>query len=485
MIKKLWQKYTGLSVQKRAAFWFLICSFLQRGISTVTTPIFTRLLTTEEYGQFTTYYSWLSIVTIFVSLRLYYGVYTQGLIKFSDSRKEYSSSLQGLSFMLSLVWTIIYLVFRDFWNGLLGLTTVQMLSMMVMIWATGVFQFWAGEQRVEYKYVKLVAVTLAVSLAKPIVGVIFVINAQDKATARILGLALVELIGYSGFFFVQMKRGKVFFSAKFWKHALMFNIPLIPHYLSQSVLSSSDRIMIKEMVGSSEAGIYGLAYSISQIMILFNTALMQTLSPWIYQKIKDMETKDIAPIGYMTLIGIALVNLALIVLAPEVVAVFAPEEYYSAIWVIPPVAMSVYFMYCYDLFAKFAFYYEKTLFIMLSSVFGAVLNLGLNYVCINAFGYVAAGYTTLVCYLVYSLCHYYFMRKICQKYCDGKQPYNTKILLCITGAFLICGFLMLFTYNYPVIRYGLIIIALGIAVWKREILISSIKRIRSLKKSAE
>ena len=62
-------------------------------------------------------------------------------------------------------------------------------------------------------YFKLVVLTLLISIAKTVVGIIFVIHAEDKVTARILGLALVELIGYSGLFVSQMVRGKKFFSA--------------------------------------------------------------------------------------------------------------------------------------------------------------------------------------------------------------------------------------------------------------------------------
>lgn len=109
--------------------------------------------------------------------------------------------------------------------------------------------------------------------------------------------------------------------------------------------------------------------------------------------------------------------------------------YHTAIWTIPPVAMSVYFMFCYDLFAKFAFYYEKTKLIMCASVIGAVLNIVLNYIFINAFGYVAAGYTTLVCYVIYSVAHYNLMNIICEKYCDKVKPYEFGKLLMINKIF--------------------------------------------------
>lgn len=475
-INKLREKYQILPVQAKASLWFLVCSFFQKGISTVTTPVFTRLLSTAEYGQYNVFNSWLSIITIFVTLNLSYGVYAQGLIKFEEEKNFFISSFQGLTLTLVLIWTLIYLLFCDFWNSLFNLTTVQMLAMLVMIWTTAVFNFWATEQRVLYKYHALVAITIGISLVKPIVGILFVIIAEDKVTARILGLMLVELIGYTGLFFIQMHKGKKFFSAKFWRYAIGFNIPLIPHYLSQSVLNSADRIMIKDMVGADEAGIYSLAYSISLIMVLFNTALTNTISPWIYQKIKARRIGDIASIAYTTLVLIAGVNLLLIAFAPEAVKLFAPLPYYEAIYVIPPVAMSVYFMYSYDLFAKFTFYYEKTKFIMLASVAGAVLNIVLNYIFIRLYGYRAAGYTTLICDIIYCVCHYLFMNKVCDQFCDGIRPYDVRKIAGITVPFLGIGFLFLFTYEHVVIRYGIIVVACIIVFIKRKEVLNVMKK---------
>jgi len=482
-MRKLFDKYKNFPVQVRASFWFLICSFLQKGISVITTPIFTRLLSTEEYGRYGAFDSWLKIVTIFVSLHLYSGVHTQGLVKFSEDRKRYSSSIQGLTLVLSLAWTVIYLVFQDYWNRLFSLTTVQMLAMLVMIWATSAFNLWAGAQRVEYKYQRLVIATLVVSVAKPVVGILFVKHATDKVTARILGLALVELVCYTGFFIVQMMRGKQFYSKKYWTHALMFNLPLIPHYLSQTVLNSADRIMIKEMVGASEAGIYHLAYSISQIMTLFNTALSHTLSPWIYQKIKDNKAQDISRIAYLSMIGIAMLNLAIIAVAPEMVTIFAPASYHEAIWVIPPVAMSVLFIFSYDLFAKFEFYFEKTRFIMVASVMGAALNVILNYIFIRIYGYYAAAYTTLFCYIVYVMAHYIFMRRVCNRYMGGIVVYKPSILLLIYGVFIGAGFVLMLTYNYPIVRYSIIAVALIAIIIKRRDVAHIARRLLEIRKS--
>lgn len=61
---------------------------------------------------------------------------------------------------------------------------------------------------------------------------------------------------------------------------------------------------------------------------------------------------------------------------------------------------------------------------------GAALNIVLNYVFIKMFGYVAAGYTTFVCYLVYCIGHYIFVEHIIKKkfgrhLIDWKIPCNT------------------------------------------------------------
>ena len=294
----------------------------------------------------------------------------------------YSSSLQGLTLTLCLAWTAVYMLFRGFWNRLLSLTTVQVLAMLVMIWATAAFSFWAAEQRVTYSYRRLVVLTLLVSVAKPAVGIFFVIHAQDKVTARILGLALVELVAYTGLFFVQMARGRVFYSGKFWRYAVLFNLPLVPHYLSQTVLSSADRIMIRDMVGKSEAGIYNLAYQISLLMTLFNTALSQTLSPWIYQKIKAGRAKDVSQVAFMAMGLIACANLFLMLLAPEAVAIFAPKAYYNAIYVIPPVMLGYIAQMLYTMYVNIEFYKKKTVGVSLATMAATAINILLNFIFI-------------------------------------------------------------------------------------------------------
>ena len=481
MLKKALQKYDSLSIYVKASVWYFICSFLQKGIAVLTTPIFTRLMSTAEYGQISVFSSWLRIVAIFTTLRLYYGVYSQGLVKFDKEQAVYSSSLQGLVLTMVSVWFLLYLLFRHFVNALFSLSTVQMVAMFVSIWTEAVFCFWAAEQRINIQYKKLVILTICVTVLKPVIGIIFVLNAQDKVTARIVGTALVELLAYFSLFVVQMKRGKVFYSSKFWKYAICFNIPLIPHYLSQSVLNSADRIMIERMIGADKAGIYSLAYSISMLLLLLNTALSQTMGPWILKKIKNGRIEDTTFLTYLTLVFVAAANLFLIALAPECVALFAPASYQEAIWVIPPIAMSVYFIFAYDLFSCIEFYYEKTKSIMVASLIASLANVVLNYFFIKAFGYIAAGYTTLICYAIYAAAHYIFMARICRKNMGRPSPYDYKILLLITAGFVLAGFLFLATYRLWILRYLMIGVFVVYLIVNRKKVMQFIVSIRDMR----
>lgn len=445
-----------------AAFWFLICSFLQKGISTLTTPVFTRLMSSAEFGQYNVFVSWMDILTVFVTLRMCGGMYLQGLVKFQKESRAYSSSLQGLTLVLYLAWSIAYILFHHVWNRLLGMTTTQMLAMLLTIWLTAVFGFWAAEKRVEYRYQHLVAVTLFTSIAKPALGIFLVSHASDKVTARIVGIALVETVAYVGLFMAQMRRGRTFYSKKFWRYALSMNIPLIPHYLAGTILNGADRIMIEKMIGSSEAGIYSLAYSIAMVTTLFNTALQQTIEPWIYQKIKTRRIGEIGRVAYPAMIFIAAMELMLIGFAPEIVAVFAPPEYREAIWVIPPVAISMFFTFIYTFFADFEFYFEHTRSIAFATLLAALANIVLNGLFIRVFGYYAAGYTTLVCYVIYAMFHYHNMRKICREHLEDAEVYRPPVLAAIIGGLFCGGLGLMAMYCMPVLRYLLMSIVVAL-----------------------
>lgn len=483
-MKSLIEKYKRLPVQIKATIAFFICSLLQKGISVITTPIFTRILSEEEYGQFGAFNSWYEIVGAIVSLSLVGGVYTTALVKFEKDRKILASSAQGLVILSCATFIIIYTAFSGFWNKLFSLSSIQIFAMLMLVLTTTSFGLWSIEQRVTYNYRRLVLVTIVVSLAKPIVCICLVLNSNDKVTARIIGLVIVEIACYFWIVIYQLVRGKKFFSKKYWLYIIRFSLPLIPHTLSSTVLNSSDRIMIQSIVGDKETGYYTLAYSVALLMIILNTSLAQALAPWTYQKLKDRKERDINNIATVTCIIIATMNIVLILMAPEVISIFAPNSYLGAIYVIPPVAMSAYLMHLYDWFARVEYFYEKTHYILIASISGAAINVILNYIFIPIFGYVAAGYTTVVSYGVYTAMHYLFMKRICKKEMGIKNIYNSKQLFSITLIFIAISLVLNYSYQIRMIRYSILAGLIIISIIYRKSIYNIIRRIINIRKES-
>lgn len=55
MIVKIRGIYNKLNIGIKASIWFMFCNIIQKGITMLTVPIFTRLLSTEEYGIYSVY----------------------------------------------------------------------------------------------------------------------------------------------------------------------------------------------------------------------------------------------------------------------------------------------------------------------------------------------------------------------------------------------------------------------------------------------
>ena len=481
-IQLLLKKYNDLPVQARAGFWFLVCTVIQRSITIITTPIFTRLLTNAEYGEYGVFISWMGILSCFVTMYIFSSIYPQAIVKYNDKRDVYSSGMQGFTVTLVIFWCVMYYLGKQFWNGLFSMDTWEMTAMFVVMWGNAAFGFWSAEQRNDYKYKILIIVTLAEAILQPVLSIVLLLRTENKVDGLVCGIAIANIVCYFPLFIAQMRKGKKFFSGDVWKYSLKLGIPLIPHYLSSVVLNSSDRIMIQRLVGEGPAGIYNLAYTVSICGTLINQAVLQTIQPWVYQKIKEGKYYDIKKTAYSALVVIGCVNILVILIAPELIRVFGPDSYYEAIWVMPPVSLSVYFMFMYNLFSYFEFYYEKPMYVSAATFIGAGLNVILNYIFIQKFGYVAAGYTTLICYFAFAVAHYCFMRIICRKEINGAKIYDLRVIAAISLAVVSAGFLVMLTYNNTYIRYALFFAVILVCVIKRKTLLNYVMHMMSKKR---
>lgn len=459
--------YKNVSVQAKATLWYTICNILQKGISFLVIPIYTRLLTVDEYGVYSVFQSWRDILIIFATLNLYCGIFTKAMVDYSGDRDSFTSSMQGLSTIVTIILFGIYIFKYVFWNNIFSLDTITMLLMFAYFVFYPSFSFWSVRQRVEYKYIKMVIVTLIVSIIIPIVSLLLLNFTGLREKAVIWGYLISQIIVGMIFYIINFCRCKTFYNKEYWIHALKFNIPLIPHYLSLIILGQADRIMINDLCGSAKAGIYSLAYQVSIVMNVIINALNSAMVPWTYEKLKKKEYKDIKEkFNFLCLIVLVL-NICTILVAPEIIKILGTSDYMEAIWIIPSVSVSVYFTYCYGLFSNIEFYYGATKYVMIASSVGAVLNIILNAIFIPIYGFIAAGYTTLVCYLLFMIMHYIFMKKVCKKNINGITVYDNKFIFISSIILCIIAALCMAIYKYLKIRYIAILLLIIFAYINR------------------
>lgn len=452
MINEIKNKFNKIPLTVKVSTAYAICSVLQKCLSFITLPLFTRLLTTEQYGQYTIYSSWSGILTVFLTLNLAYGSFQTAMVKFEDKRNEYITSVQGICLLLSSIFLIVYLPFRQFWNHIFELPTLLVLLMISEIIFYTSMQLWMGKKRFEFKYKSVVVITLLTSIFSPLIAFILVCIMSEKGYARIIGYAGVNIFVGFVIFLINSSKGKKFYNKEFWKYSLSFNIPLLAYYLSQVIFNQSDRIMISQMKGTSDAAMYGVAYNLAMVLTFVLNAINGSYIPWMYEKIKEHKGEDNKQISVILVILIGLMILFVIWFAPEIIMIMAGNQYLSAIYVVAPVAMSLFLLFYCQLFINVEFYYEEKKMLIYGSVIAAILNIFLNYMLIPIFGFVAAGYTTLVSYIVFAVSNCYTMRLILKKRCLPDNMYNYKLLVLLFIIFLFSGFLGVALYKSLIIR---------------------------------
>lgn len=478
MVRKLLKKYNSIPVTAKATLWLMFCSIVQKCISLVTTPIFTRLMTQTQYGQFSVYNSWLQIFTIITTLRLNYAVFNKGMSKYKLDRDGYVSTMQSLTFGITFVLFLVYLLFREQINALTELPTFIMVAMFAELLVTPAIDFWTIRKRYEYIYRPVVIRTLVMAFLNAGLGVAAVLLTEEKGYARILTCVLVNFCFGVSLFVYNLKKSKKIFVWEYARFALLFNIPLLLHYFSQYVLDQFDRIMVQKMVGMAAAGLYGVAYNAGLIMKIVTSSVNNAMIPWQYETLEKKKMKELDDTMFLVFLFVAICSVAFSMVAPELMRILADEKYYEAVYVIPPVALGMFFNFLYVSFANVEFYYDQNKFTMFISVAGAMLNIVLNYAGIRMFGYVAAAYTTLLCYVLFAFGHYVYMTVSVKKAIGVRKVFSTGKLLGLSALVLFLGIIVIFLYDKPLLRYSIIFAAVVVTYFKRKTILDIFQKIK-------
>ena len=461
LIKGGMQRFQQISIQVKASMAFMAVNFMQKGISFLTAPIFTRLLTTEEYGKITVYSSWTEIIGIFAVFGLYNEVFYNGITEFKTDRDHFTFSMLMMSNMITLlvfavVWIVNKYVFR-----FMNISDTLVIFMFLVFFLEPAFEFWKTRQRFDFKYKLLCVFMVLVMISSPacaITGIFLFPNV--KVAARIIGAQLMTLTICVGCYVhtIRCRSGKP--NISYWKYAFLYNLPLIPYFLSTYILSSSDRLMIAHYCGEDKAGIYGIAYTMSAVVNIIWASINATMIPTIYKRCEEGRMHTLSEFVNPILMGYASICVMIMLLAPEVIAFLAPSSYGEGMYVIPAIVGGVFYMSMFSIFSNIIYFHKKPKMVMGAGIAGAVLNFILNMIFIQTAGYLAAGYTTLVAYLLEVVWIYVSMKKVA-----GSSVYDMKKLVAIGTGVLATAVVTPIFYPYLLVRMALLAGLLFI-LWK-------------------
>lgn len=472
IINKYKSKWHEMSVVAKASIALIIAKFFQKGLAMITSPIFTRIMPIDEYGIISTFTSWQSVLYIIATLNMAQGVFNNGMVDFKEDREKFCFSILCLANTCTFICFLIFLLLKNIIVGFIDMPYYLLIVMFLYFLVTPAYNYWMGKQRYEFKYKAITLVMIASSLISTVLAIIVVAVVPDeiKAISKLTVTEGISIIIGCFFYIYLMTKSKGKISLNYWKYALKLNLPLIPHYLSLYVLASSDRIMISKMVNTSATAIYNISYTVATIMLIFWNSIEASYAPWIYQKLENKNDKAIRKRANQIILFFAFCTVTSALFAPEIIRILAPSNYYSGIYIIPSVACGVFFTAVYSLYMRVELYFKKNKFTMFASVIAAIINLVLNYIFIPKFGMYAAGYTTLICYIVLAVLHYLNLKRLKLSY-----MYDNKRIAVISISILVSSVIISYIYKYNMIRYVTIVILFICAIIKRKEIIKIIK----------
>ena len=428
----------------------LISSFITILVSFLIIPIITNFMSTADVGIATSFITLKNILAIICLLSVEKSI-DRIILDYKNKDYEQLSSILIISTLSSIMFYLLYFVFRGFINRILGFSTPMMSLMFALVTIINGANIFIAYCNYKNKYKTTFIYNVLSSPIAQIMSLVLVYYfSSKKYLGRIIGLDFFPVIMGIIFGYLILYRGKFTYNKKYIRNALIISIPLIPHMLSQVLLSNCDLLMIKNIIGASEAGIYSIAYTLSNILYLILLQLQKPWSPWVYRRINNNEIDSINKNSSILISFAAILTVGLFTVAPDAISLFLNSDYLPARFIIAPICVGIFFQIMYILFYDIEYYHKKNKEIAIYSIITAIINIILNYIFINKYGYFAAAYTTLISYFILTLLHYYGVKRI-----EKRNFYNIKYFAILSIIVVLLSFISVHFISNIIVRYSI------------------------------
>jgi O-antigen/teichoic acid export membrane protein len=368
-------------------------------------PVITRLLSPEEYGQYTLVMATVSVLTILT------GWVSMAVVRFYPACKDeesfkalYSSVFVWLELSVAVLGAVFLSVTlaqvmpaRLFGAMLLGV------FLFVLLAVSDVLQSLLRVRRLVHLY------TVS-AIWKALAGLglgIWLAIAWNSGVKGLLWGSILAVALAIPFLWAVSTRGVRFglgdFSFNLSKEMAKYSFPLMAGNLAAWILSLSDRYVLEFFRGSFEVGLYSVSYRVSESSImLLNSLFAFTFNPLsiiVWEKQGEEAGRRFVEEGtryFLILCLPAVVGLS--VLQKPVVSVLTGREYWEGASVLPWVAAGVFFLGLTQRFGAGLSFHKRTTSYMLCVLAAGGLNLVLNFAFIPSFGFRAAAISTTVSY---------------------------------------------------------------------------------------
>lgn len=439
----------------KAGIGYTIGNYLLKGLSFLTIPIFVRLMTKDDYGLYNTYISYEAMLYVVLGLALHSSL-KNAKYKFESRFSQYVLNCVYIQLISFVFWIVLSHLLYPVYGSRIGFNYLEILLLVIYSFATSLIQIFNAYVGLYYQYTDFLKISSFNAVANIILSVVLITTVFPNRAyqGRILGTVIpTTIIGiYIIIYFIKRSDSRKIVN-DYIRYGIKYSIPIVPHGLSQVILSSFDRIMINYMVGSAEAGVYSFAYNIYSIVFVTTSSLDQVWGPWFYEKMNSGEYHLIRKYSNYYICFISGLIISIILGSPEIVLLLGSSKYSDSVYAVIPVVASGFFTFLYTLPVQVEYYYEKTGYIAVGTSCAAIINIVLNYIFISKYGYVAAAYTTIVTYILYFIFHLVLSIKI-----QNKCIFSLKSFIFSTGAVFLVSIISIILIDHIIARWTILII---------------------------
>lgn len=242
------------------------------------------------------------------------------------------------------------------------------------------------------------------------------------------------------------------FSPEKLKQMLKFGIPLIPAQIGAFIVHLSDRFFIKGYCSIADAGLYSLGYRFGALPNRFiSDPFNQTWQPRRFELYKQENSERVfGKIFTYFLLLIFFAGLGISVLSKEILMIMADERFWAAYKIVPIIVMATTIFSFHYHFNMGILISKKTKYLGYIDFSNGVFVLILNFLLIPKYGVYGAAYATLIAFIYKVSLIYYFSSKYYKIYFEFSR----------IGKLLLAAFLIYLATFF--IQYSSLYINLGV-----------------------